>query len=87
MQKTAFGTRYGHYGFLVMPFGLTNTHVVSMALMNIIFASYFDQFFMIFIDEILVYSKLEQEHSHHLRTTLQFLRDNRLFAKLEKCDF
>ncbi|RWR86324.1 reverse transcriptase [Cinnamomum micranthum f. kanehirae] len=87
VQKTAFRARYGHYEFLVMPFGLTNAPAVFMTLMNKIFAAYLDQFVVIFIDDILVYLKSEQEHSHHLRTTLQLLRDNQLYEKLEKCDF
>ena len=69
-----------------MPFGLTNAPAIFMALINTVFASYLDQFVVIFIDDILVYSKSEREHSHHLKTTLQILRENQLYAKLEKCD-
>ncbi|XXG85952.1 hypothetical protein AAC387_Pa11g0946 [Persea americana] len=87
VQKTAFRTRYGHYEFLVMPFGLTNAPAVFMALMNRVFASYLDQFVVIFIDDILVYSRSEREHSHHLRIALQTLRENQLYAKFSKCDF
>ncbi|XXG69581.1 hypothetical protein AAC387_Pa06g2405 [Persea americana] len=87
VQKTAFRTRYGHYEFLVMPFGLTNAPAIFMTLMNRVFASYLDQFVVIFIDDILVYSRSEREHSHHLRTALQILRENQLYAKLTKCDF
>lgn len=87
IEKTAFRTRYGHYEFLVMPFGLTNAPVVFMALMNRIFAPYLDQFIVIFIDDILVYSKSTEEHADHLRALLQLLRVHQLYAKLEKCDF
>ena len=87
VSKTAFRTRYGHYEFLVMPFGLTNAPAVFMALMNKIFAEYLDQFTVVFIDDILVYSKSREEHEEHLRIALQLLRDNQLYAKLTKCDF
>ena len=87
VQKTAFRTRYGHYEFLVMSFDLTNAPTVFMALMSRVFAPYLDQFVIIFIDDILVYSKSEREHSHHLRIALQLLRDIQLYAKLGKCDF
>ena len=87
VPKIAFRTRYGHYGFLVMPFGLTNAPVAFMDLMNRVFRLYLDQFVVVFIDDILVYSKDAQEHEHHLRIVLQILRENQLFAKLSKCDF
>ena len=87
VPKTAFRTRYGHYEFLVMPFGLTNAPVAFMDLMNRVFRPYLDQFVVVFIDDILVYSKDAQEHEHHLRIVLQTLRENQLFAKLSKCDF
>ena len=87
VPKTAFKTRYGHYDFLVMPFGLTNAPAAFMDLMNRVFRLYLDQFVMVFIDDILVYSKDAQEHEHHLRIVLQTLRENQLFAKLSKCDF
>ena len=77
VSKTAFRTRYGHYEFLVMPFGLTKA----------LYRPYLDQFVVVFIDDILVYSKDAQEHEHHLRIVLQTLRENQLFAKLSKCDF
>ena len=73
--------------FLVMPFGLTNAPAAFMDLMNRVFHPYLDQFVVVFIDDILVYSKDSQEHEHHLRITVQILRENQLFAKLSKCNF
>ena len=87
VPKIAFRTRYGHYEFLVMPFGLTNASAAFMDLMNRVFRPYLDQFVVVFIDDILVYSKDAQEHEHHLRIVLQTLRENQLFVKLSKCDF
>ena len=87
VPKTAFRTRYGHFEFLVMPFGLTNAPAAFMNLMNRVFRPYLDQFVVVFIDDILVYSKDAQEHENHLRIVLQTLRKNQLFAKLSKCDF
>ena len=68
--KTTFKTRYGHYEFLVVPFGLTNTPVAFMDMMNQIFKDYLDKFIIVFIDDILVYSKSQEEHREHLRITL-----------------
>ncbi|KAL5563636.1 hypothetical protein UlMin_033383 [Ulmus minor] len=87
VPKTAFRTRYGHYEFMVMSFGLTNARVAFMDMMNRIFAKYLDKFIIVFIDDILVYSKNPKEHEEHMRTTLQILRDNKLYAKFSKCDF
>ena len=70
-----------------MPFGLTNAPAAFMDLMNRVFHPYLDQFVVVFIDDILVYSKNEQEHEQHLRIVLQTLREKRLYAKLSKCDF
>ena len=87
VPKTAFRTRYGHYEFLVMPFGLTNVPAAFMDLMNRVFRPYLDQFVVVFIDDILVYSRDEQEHEQHLKIVLQTLREKKLYAKLSKCDF
>jgi len=70
MPKIAFGTRYGHFKLLVMPFRVTNAHAVFIDLMNRIFAPYLDQFVMVFIDDILIYSKTKEEHAEHLMIVL-----------------
>ncbi|KAL4278247.1 hypothetical protein GQ457_03G020180 [Hibiscus cannabinus] len=85
--KTAFRTMYGHYEFLVMPFGLTNAPAAFMDLMNRVFHEYLDQFVVLFIDDILVYSRTEEDHDRHLRLVLQTLLENQLYAKLSKCEF
>ncbi|XP_057733960.1 uncharacterized protein LOC130949182 [Arachis stenosperma] len=87
IPKTTFRTRYGHYEYTMMSFGLTNAPVVFMDYMNRIFRPYLDKFIIVFIDDILVYSKSEEEHADHLRTVLQILRDRKLYAKLSKCEF
>ena len=87
IPKTAFRTRYGHYEFLVMSFALTNAPAVFMDLMNPVFYPYLDKFVIVFIDDILVYSKTYDEHQQHLRIVLQTLREHQLYAKREKCDF
>ena len=76
VSKIACGTRYGHYEFLVMPFGLTNAPTAFMALMNQVFQPYLNRFVIVFIDDILIYSKSKQEHKQHLRIVLQTLREN-----------
>ena len=87
VPKTTFITHYGHYEFMVMPFGLINAPAAFMDLMNRVFHPHLDQFLMIFIDDILVYSKDAQEHEQNLRLVLHILREKKLFAKLSKCDF
>ncbi|XP_058775225.1 uncharacterized protein LOC131649481 [Vicia villosa] len=87
IQKTAFRTRYGHYEYSVMPFGVTNAPGVFMEYMNHIFHTYLDRFVVVFIDDILIYSKSEEEHEEHLRIVLQVLKEKQLYAKLSKCEF
>ena len=85
--KTAFRTHYGHYEFLVILYGLTNTPAAFMDLMNRVFQPYLDRFVIVFIDAILVYSGSPDEHSEHMRIGLQTLREQKLYAKLSKCQF
>jgi hypothetical protein len=85
--KTAFVSRYGLYEYTVMSFGLTNAPAYFMYLMNKVFLEYLDMFVMVFIDDILVYSRSKEEHKEHLRLVLQKLRDHRLYVKLSKCEF
>ncbi|CAJ2634448.1 unnamed protein product [Trifolium pratense] len=87
IPKTAFRTRYGHYEYSVMPFGVTNAPGVFMEYMNRIFHSFLDRFVVVFIDDILIYSKSEEEHEEHLRIVLQVLKEKKLYAKLSKCEF
>ena len=87
ISKTTFRTRYGHYEFLVMSFGLTNAPAAFMDLMNRVFPPYLDKFFIVFIDDILVYSRSELEHERHLGLVLQTLRRHQLYAKFNKCEF
>jgi hypothetical protein len=87
IPKTAFRTCYGHYEFLVMSFKLTNVSIVFMDTMNIIFHDYLDQFTVVFIDDILIYSKTLEKHEEHLQKALERLRREKLYAKLEKCEF
>ena len=85
--KTVFRTRYGHFEFTVMPFGLTNAPAAFMDLMHRVFQPYLDQFVVVFMDDILIYSQSEWEHEYHLRIVLQLLRDHQLYAKFSKCEF
>ena len=87
VPKTAFRTRYDHYEFLVMSFGLTNAPAAFMDLMNRVFKPFLDRFVIVFIDDILVYSRSEEEHVEHLRIVLQTLREHQLYAKFSKCEF
>ncbi|XP_019237037.1 PREDICTED: uncharacterized protein LOC109217260, partial [Nicotiana attenuata] len=87
VPKTAFRTRYGHYEFLVMSFGLTNAPTSFMDLMNRVFRPYIDSFVIVFIDDILIYSRSLGEHEQHLRVVLQTLREQKLYAKFSKCEF
>ncbi|XP_016192422.1 uncharacterized protein K02A2.6-like [Arachis ipaensis] len=87
IPKTVFRTRYGHYEFVVMSFGLTNAPAVFMDYMNRVFRPFLDKFVVVFIDDILVYSKMVKEHKEHLKIVLQILRERKFFAKLSKCEF
>jgi hypothetical protein len=87
IHKTTFSTRYGLYELTVMSFGLTNAPAYFMNLMNKVFMEYLDRFVVVFIDDILIYSKNDSDHEEHLRLVLQKLRDNRLYAKFSKCEF
>jgi len=87
IPKTAFRTRYGHFEFLVMPFGLTNAPATFMDMMNMIFQPYLDKFVVVFIDDILVYSKDKEEREEHLRTILQTLRENNYMRSLRSASF
>ncbi|GKB34367.1 putative reverse transcriptase domain-containing protein [Tanacetum coccineum] len=87
IPKTAFRTRYGHYEFQVMPFGLTNAPAVFMDLMNRVCKPYLDKFVIVFIDDILIYSKNEKEHEEHLKAILELLKKEELYAKFSKCEF
>jgi hypothetical protein len=87
IPKTVFSTRYGLYEYLVMSFGLTNAPAYSIYLMNSFFMQELDKFVVIFIDDILIYSKNLEDHARHLHVILQRLRDHHLYAKFSKCEF
>ena len=87
IPKTVFTTRYGLYEYTVMSFGLTNAPAYFMSMMNKVFMEYLDKFVVVFIDDIMVYSKNEEEHEEHLRLVLEKLREHQLYAKFSKCEF
>ena len=87
IPKKAFRRQYGHFKFTVMPFGLTNAPTTFMDLMHRVFQPYLDQFIVVFVDDILIYSKSKEKHEGHLRIVLQLLRDRQLYAKFSKCEF
>ena len=87
VPKTAFRTQYGHYEFLVLPFGLTNAPAYFMDLMNRVFRTFLDKFVVLFIDDILIYSKSKEDHREHLGIILKKLTEHKLYAKLKKCEF
>ena len=87
IPKAAFRTHYGHFEFTVMPFGLMNAPVAFMDLMHRVFQPYLDQFVVVFVDDILIYSQSGWEHEYNLRIVLQLLRDHQLYTKFSKCEF
>nr|GFB44910.1 hypothetical protein [Tanacetum cinerariifolium] len=87
IPKTTFSTRYGHFEFTVMPFGLTNAPTIFIDLMNRVCRPYLDKFVIMFIDDILIYSKTQEEHVEHLRIVLELLKKEKLYAKFSKCEF
>ncbi|GJU45391.1 putative reverse transcriptase domain-containing protein [Tanacetum coccineum] len=87
IPKTAFRTRYGHFEFTIMPFGLTNAPAIFIDLMNRVCRPYLDKFVIVFIDDILIYSKTQEEHVEHLRLVLELLKKEKLYAKFSKCEF
>ena len=87
VYKTVFRTHYGHYEVMVMPFGLTITPAAFMSLMNKVFQQYLNRFVVVFVDDILVFSKSKAEHVRHLIPVLKKLRELRLYAKFSKCQF
>ncbi|GJU19299.1 putative reverse transcriptase domain-containing protein [Tanacetum coccineum] len=87
IPKTAFRTQYGHYEFQVMPFGLTNTPAIFMDLVNHVCKLFLDKFVIVFIDDILIYSKNKEEHEEHLKAVLELLKKEKLYAKFSKCEF
>ena len=87
IPKMAFRTRYGHFEFIVMLFGLTNALMAFIDLMHSVFQPYLDWFVMVFVDDILIYSKYEEDHEGHLRVVLQTLREHQLYDKFSKCEF
>jgi len=87
VEKTAFRSRYGHYEYVVMPFGVTNASAVFMDYMNRVFRPFLDKFVVVFINDILIYSRTQEEHAKHMRLVLGLLREKQLYAKLSKCEF
>jgi hypothetical protein len=87
IPKTAFRTRYGLYEYTTMSFVLRNAPSYFMYFMNKVFIEYLDKFIVVFIDDILIFSKMEEEHEKHLRLVLEKLRSNQLYAKFSKCEF
>ncbi|GJW11454.1 putative reverse transcriptase domain-containing protein [Tanacetum coccineum] len=87
IPKTAFRTHYGHFEFILMPFGLTNAPAIFMDLMNRVCRPYLDRFVIVFIDDILIYFKTQEEHVEHLRLVLELLKKEKLYAKFSKCEF
>ena len=87
IPQTMFRMQYGHFEFTVMPFGLTNAPTTFMDLMYRVFQPYLDLFVVVFVDDILIYSKFEEDHEGHLRIVLQTWREHQLYARFNKCEF
>jgi hypothetical protein len=87
IEKSDFSTRYEHYEYIIMSFGLTNAPAAFMEAMNRMLLEYLDDFVIVFLDDILIYSKSEKEHERHLSLVLEALRKNQFYAKLKKCAF
>ena len=87
IPQIVFRTRYGHFEFTVIPFGLTNAPTAFMDLMHMVFQPYLDQFVVVFMDDILIYSQAKWEHEYHLRIVLQLLKNHQMYAKFRKCEF
>jgi hypothetical protein len=87
IPKATFTTRYGLYEYTIMSFGLTNALPYFMYLMNKVFMEFLDKFMVVFIEDVLVFSKIEDEHAKHLRLVLQKLREHKLYVKQSKCEF
>src|SRR5262249_7666121 len=87
VEKTAFNTKYGHFEYLVMPFGLVNAPATFWTLMHDILRPFLDKFVIVYVDDILIYSKDATEHQQHVRQVLETLRQHKLYAKPEKCTF
>lgn len=87
IPKTTFRTQYGHYEYLVMSFSVSNTPEVFMEYMNRTFHQYLDKFVVVFINNILIYLKTDEEHANHLRVVLKILQEKSLYAKFSKCEF
>jgi hypothetical protein len=87
INKTSFRTRYGHYEFRVVSFGLSSASIVFMCLLNGVFQEYLDNFVIVFLEYIIIYTKSEEDHEKHLKIVLQVLREHQLYSKLSKCSF
>ena len=87
IQKTAFQTNRGHYEFIVMPFGLNNAPATFQQLMDLIFSQEWGKLICVYLDDILVFSKMFEDHMQHIKTSLQHLREAKLYGHIHKCEF